>query len=188
MSSSSGNSQTEVRHTAHRDRGRLARRVRSAFKIPSSLNLVRYVRTARARLTASGRPALPATCFCVLVVALLLLSGCKEPAPSAPAAASPEIASQTPSASPSPTPPRPSGPVEFTDVSAQAEIHFKHNSGAFGKKYLPETLGTGCAFIDYDNDGWQDIVMVNSTAWPEHKTPRAFSPSITITKMARSQM
>lgn len=49
--------------------------------------------------------------------------------------------------------PRYSGPVQFTDVSAQAGIRFKHNSGAFGKKYLPETMGAGCAFLDYDNDG-----------------------------------
>jgi len=34
--------------------------------------------------------------------------------------------------------PRPAGPIEFTDVTAQAGIHFKHNSGAFGKKYLPK--------------------------------------------------
>jgi hypothetical protein len=58
-------------------------------------------------------------------------------------------------------------------VSAQAGIHFKHNSGAFGKKYLPETLGTGCAFLDYDNDGWQDILLVNSADWPEHKTVKS---------------
>jgi hypothetical protein len=69
---------------------------------------------------------------------------------------------------------RPSGPIEFTDVTAQAGIHFKHNSGAFGKKYLPETLGPGCAFLDYDNDGWQDILLVNSTNWPEHKGPKTF--------------
>jgi len=74
----------------------------------------------------------------------------------------------------SPTPPRPSGPIEFTDVSAQAGIHFKHNSGAFGKKYLPETLGTGCSFLDFDNDGWQDILLVNSMDWPEHKTGKSF--------------
>jgi len=59
-------------------------------------------------------------------------------------------------------------------VSAQAGIHFKHNSGAFGKKYLPETLGSGCAFLDFDNDGWQDILLVNSTAWPERRTPKTF--------------
>jgi hypothetical protein len=79
-----------------------------------------------------------------------------------------------PSPSPSPSPVRPSGPIEFTDVTAQAGIHFKHNSGAFGKKYLPETMGAGCAFLDYDNDGWQDILLVNSMDWPEHKTARSF--------------
>jgi len=39
------------------------------------------------------------------------------------------------------------------DVTQQAGIHFVHNNGAFGKKYLPETMGPGVAFIDYDNDG-----------------------------------
>jgi hypothetical protein len=61
---------------------------------------------------------------------------------------------------------RPSGPIQFTDVTAQAGIHFKHNSGAFGKKYLPETMGPGVCVLDYDNDGWQDILFVNSMDWP----------------------
>ena len=69
---------------------------------------------------------------------------------------------------------RPSGPIEFVDVTAQAGIHFKHNSGAFGKKYLPETMGSGVCFIDYDNDGWQDIFLVNSMDWTEHKTGKSF--------------
>jgi enediyne biosynthesis protein E4 len=56
----------------------------------------------------------------------------------------------------------------FTDVTARAGIHFRHNSGAFGKKYLPETLGSGCAFLDIDNDGWPDILFVNSRNWPGH--------------------
>jgi hypothetical protein len=85
-----------------------------------------------------------------------------------------DTATQTPSPSASPSLPRPSGPVEFTDVSAQAGIHFKHNSGAFGKKYLPETLGAGGAFLDYDSDGWQDVLLVNSMDWPEHKTAKSF--------------
>jgi hypothetical protein len=55
-------------------------------------------------------------------------------------------------------------------VTATAGIHFKHNSGAFGKKYLPETMGNGGCFLDYDNDGWQDILLVNSTSWPDQKT------------------
>ncbi len=69
---------------------------------------------------------------------------------------------------------RPSGPIEFVDVSAQAGIHFKHNSGAFGKKYLPETMGSGVCFIDYDNDGWEDIFFVNSMDWAEHKTGKSY--------------
>jgi predicted secreted protein len=85
-----------------------------------------------------------------------------------------EVAVQSPSPTASPTPPRPSGPIEFTDVSAEAGVRFKHNSGAFGKKYLPETIGSGCAFLDYDNDGWQDILLVNSMNWPEKKGSKSF--------------
>jgi hypothetical protein len=58
--------------------------------------------------------------------------------------------------------------VTFRDISQQSGIHFTHNNGAFGKKFLPETLGSGVAFIDYDNDGWPDIFLVNGTDWPGH--------------------
>ncbi len=61
----------------------------------------------------------------------------------------------------------------LTDVTGQAGIHFIHNNGAFGQKYLPETLGPGCAFLDYDNDGWQDILIVNGMDWPGHKRRRS---------------
>jgi enediyne biosynthesis protein E4 len=60
----------------------------------------------------------------------------------------------------------------FTDVTGQAGIQFQHNSGAFGGKFLPETLGSGCAFLDYDGDGWQDILLVNGSDWPGHKKRR----------------
>src|SRR6202790_4714388 len=56
----------------------------------------------------------------------------------------------------------------FADVTAEAGIQFQHNIGAFGGKFLPETLGSGCAFLDYDNDGWQDILLVNGMDWPGH--------------------
>src|SRR5229473_2493155 len=49
--------------------------------------------------------------------------------------------------------------IEFRDVTADAGIRFAHNNGAFGKKWLPETMGPGCAFIDYDNDGFGDILV-----------------------------
>jgi enediyne biosynthesis protein E4 len=57
----------------------------------------------------------------------------------------------------------------FTDVTAAAGIAFKHNNGAYGGKFLPETLGSGCAFLDYDADGWQDILLVNGMDWPGHR-------------------
>src|SRR5919198_1555367 len=59
--------------------------------------------------------------------------------------------------------------IHFTDITKFADINFVQNNGAFGKKYLPETLGPGAAFIDYDNDGWQDILLVNGQDFPGHK-------------------
>jgi len=68
--------------------------------------------------------------------------------------------------------------VTFQDVTAKAGIHFVHNNGAFGKKFLPETVGPGVAFLDYDNDGWPDIFLVNGTDWPghgqKHTTPKLY--------------
>jgi hypothetical protein len=63
-------------------------------------------------------------------------------------------------------------PFRLTDVTASAGIRFHHHSGAFGGKFLPETLGSGCAFLDYDADGWQDILFVNGADWPGHHTER----------------
>src|SRR5688500_17060969 len=54
----------------------------------------------------------------------------------------------------------------FTDVTSTAGIRFRHNSGAFGRKYLPETMGAGAAFFDADGDGWQDALLINSRNWP----------------------
>ena len=123
----------------------------------------------------------------LLLAVSFLVFGCKpkpaaEAVPSSPSANSPSLPPATPAVQPAAlaTPPantviaRPSGPIEFVDVTAQAGIHFKHNSGAFGKKYLPETMGSGVCFIDYDNDGWQDIFLVNSMDWPEHKSGKSF--------------
>jgi len=62
----------------------------------------------------------------------------------------------------------PGSGIVFTDVTAQAGIRFVHNSGRAGKKYLPETLGSGCAFFDANGDGWPDILLINSKDW----TPR----------------
>ena len=62
---------------------------------------------------------------------------------------------------------------QLTDVTSKAGISFQHNSGAYGGKLLPETLGSGCAFLDYDGDGWQDVLLVNGMDWAGHKKQRS---------------
>jgi len=61
----------------------------------------------------------------------------------------------------------------FADVTASAGIRFRHESGAFGKKYLPETMGSGVAFVDLDGDGRPDLLFVNSKRWPGRPGPRS---------------
>jgi hypothetical protein len=57
----------------------------------------------------------------------------------------------------------------LVDVTTAAGLRFQHRNGAYGGKLLPETMGAGCAFLDYDADGWQDIVLVNGMEWPGRK-------------------
>ena len=61
----------------------------------------------------------------------------------------------------------------LVDVTKSAGLTFRHNNGAYGGTFLPETLGSGCAFIDYDADGWQDILLVNGMDWPGHRRQRS---------------
>src|SRR5947209_8701619 len=84
--------------------------------------------------------------------------------------------------------------IHFTDVTAAAGINFRHSNGAEGRKYMPETMGSGCAFLDYDNDGWQDILLINGEPWGgvrrsvfgvrshlfRHRTPNAEHPTPTM--------
>jgi hypothetical protein len=108
--------------------------------------------------------------YCLLA-AVVLLAGCKsrskaaEKASAKPHAAASHASVHAPAAA---SEERPTGPIRFTDITRQAGIDFVRNSGAFGKKYLPETMGSGVCFIDYNNDGWQDILFVNSMDWPGH--------------------
>jgi hypothetical protein len=68
----------------------------------------------------------------------------------------------------------PTSGIQFSDVTKAAGLTFRHNSGAFGKKYLPETMGSGAAFLDVDADGWQDIFLVQSMNWPGHTVAKSF--------------
>jgi hypothetical protein len=67
----------------------------------------------------------------------------------------------------------PATSVTFRDITQKAGIHFVHNNAASGKKFLPETMGPGVAFIDYDHDGWPDIFFVNGMDWPGHPGKRS---------------
>jgi hypothetical protein len=114
----------------------------------------------------------------IAISAVLFSSACQNKPSNENAGAAPDTAATaaTPapeaSVSPSPSttlPPLPArfAEVTFTDVTSEAGIRFRHNNGAFGKKYLPETNGSGCAFLDYDNDGWQDVLLVNSNSFAD---------------------
>ena len=58
--------------------------------------------------------------------------------------------------------------ARFTDITEEAGVAFVHNNGAYGDKLLPETMGGGVAFFDFDNDGAPDLLFINSTYWPWH--------------------
>ncbi len=67
--------------------------------------------------------------------------------------------------------------VQFTDITSQAGINFKHTNGAYGEKLMPETMGNGAAFFDYDNDNDQDLLLVNARYWEGHKPDYAEKPT-----------
>lgn len=62
--------------------------------------------------------------------------------------------------------------IHFVDIAKRAGLDFVHYTGSFGKKLLPETMGSGCAFIDFDNDGNPDILLINGMDFPGHKRRR----------------
>ncbi len=90
----------------------------------------------------------------VLLAAALLTAGCEDSPPDAPPAAA-----------------SPPANVTFRDVTSEAGIDFVHHNGRSGKKYLPETLGSGCVFFDYDNDRRPDIFLINSRPWKRESAP-----------------
>jgi hypothetical protein len=67
---------------------------------------------------------------------------------------------------------------QFVDVASASGIHFHHTSGASGRLYFPETVGSGCAFLDYDGDGHLDAFFVNSSRLPGFKGKGPFYPAL----------
>ena len=81
---------------------------------------------------------------------------------------------------PAPPPDQPPA-VTFTDITQAAGIDFVHVNGAYGERLMPETIGSGAAFLDYDHDGDQDLLLVNSRYWedqaPQDQTPWGPAPT-----------
>src|SRR5262249_25038047 len=110
---------------------------------------------SHAKAYGRRRPYLPSTVYrlpsavywLLVTVYLLLLSGCL----SGTRGVDPPL--RTASAAPA---------ARFTDATAAAGIRFKHTNGRSGRLYFPETTGSGCAFLDYDNDGRLDIFLINA--------------------------
>jgi enediyne biosynthesis protein E4 len=70
--------------------------------------------------------------------------------------------------------------VTFTDITEQAGIKFVHENGAAGDKLLPETMGAGCAWIDYNNSGRPSLLLVNGTKWPNKQAAGQPQPTMAL--------
>ena len=111
----------------------------------------------------------------LLVFSLSLMLGIaiwwwRHPAPVAP---SPPARVSLPELRTAPEQPVPE--IPWTDITVSAGIHFQHTTGATGEKLLPETMGGGCAFFDFDGDEDQDLFLLNSQVWPWDGGPAAKS-------------
>ena len=99
--------------------------------------------------------------------AALVLAACAEEAPEV-APEPPAYSRPTPDyarAEDAPSPPA----VTFTETAAASGLAFRHETGAFGDKWMPETMGSGCALHDLDGDGDDDALLVNGAWWSGHE-------------------
>ena len=70
--------------------------------------------------------------------------------------------------------------IPFTDITDDAGIRFVHESGARGRKLLPESMGGGVAFFDYNGDGAPDLLLVGSTTWDAYESGADAPPSLAL--------
>ncbi|MCA1779400.1 MAG: CRTAC1 family protein [Xanthomonadaceae bacterium] len=110
----------------------------------------------------------------VVIVLIIVLAGLvawlfNRPAPSVaiPEAAPAAVARLPEDSAAAMTPPE----LPFTDITLASGIDFVHENGGYGLKLLPETMGSGAAFADFDADGDPDLLLVNGDLWPWHDYP-----------------
>jgi enediyne biosynthesis protein E4 len=103
--------------------------------------------------------------FILLLVSISALFGCPRT----------EIPKQSNVSS---SPIRPAIPVQFIEMSREVGINFQHVNGGRGRKLMPETVGSGVAFFDYDNDAQLDVLIINGTTWPSDPKPIKTTPKL----------
>jgi len=91
---------------------------------------------------------------------LLFLGGCDDPG------VPPAFDEPAPGASPAGSVDSPS--AQFVEITEQAGLDFRHRHGGSGRRYLPETMGSGSAFLDIDDDGWMDLLLLQGQPLPGH--------------------
>jgi hypothetical protein len=123
--------------------------------------------TSRSEGEAIIRRALRRSFLTLVLLAAIVVLGYLLTRPPQDSAPLPEAQVQAPAAVTA-TPPDQPPAVRFTDISDAAGIDFVHVNGAYGERLMPETIGSGAAFFDYDNDGDQDLFLVNFRNWPDH--------------------